>query len=162
MCYLSMIRSAKRRIRIQSPYFIPDASILDELKTAAATGVEIEVMIPGVESSFFLEPVTTYYVGQLMEYGAKVYRYQGYIHAKTMVVDEEVCCIGSVNMDVRSLQVDDEVCGVFYANALVRQYSTIFDEDIRHCTPYTWQQFLERPASEKLRESIFLPFAPLM
>ena len=162
MCYLSMIRSAKRRIRIQSPYFIPDASILDELKTAAATGVEIEVMIPGVESSFFLEPVTTYYVGQLMEYGAKVYRYQGYIHAKTMVVDEEVCCIGSVNMDVRSLQVDDEVCGVFYANALVRQYSAIFDEDIRHCTPYTWQQFLERPASEKLRESIFLPFAPLM
>ena len=162
MCYLSMIRSAKKKIRIQSPYFIPDASILDELKTAAATGVEIEVMIPGVTSSFFLEPVTTYYVGQLMEYGARVYRYQGYIHAKTMVIDEELCCIGSVNMDVRSLQVDDEVCGVFYSNALVRQYSGIFDQDIGSCREYTWQEFLSRPDSERLRESIFLPFAPLM
>ena len=53
MCYLSMIRSAKTRIRIQSPYFIPDASVLDALKTAAASGVEIELMIPGIKASFF-------------------------------------------------------------------------------------------------------------
>ena len=61
MCYLSMIRSAKKRIRIQSPYFIPDASVLDALKTAAASGVEIELMIPGIKASFFLDPVTNYY-----------------------------------------------------------------------------------------------------
>ena len=54
MNYLSMIRSAKKKIRIQSPYFIPDASVLDALKTAAASGVEIELMIPGIKASFFL------------------------------------------------------------------------------------------------------------
>ena len=48
-----------------------------------------------------------------MEYGAHVYKYNGYIHAKTMIVDDELCCIGSVNMDMRSLLVDDEICGVF-------------------------------------------------
>ena len=70
MNYLSMIRSAKKKIRIQSPYFIPDASVLDALKTAAASGVATELLIPGINASFFLEPVTTYYVGQILEFGA--------------------------------------------------------------------------------------------
>lgn len=162
MCYLSMIRSAKHKIRIQSPYFIPDASIMDALKTAAAAGVQIELMIPGIKASFFLDPVTTYYCGQLMEYGAKVYKYHGYIHAKTMAIDNELCCIGSVNMDMRSLQVDDEVCGVFYANDIVSRYDRIYDQDIESCDPYTWEQFSNRGTKERLSESIFLLFAPLM
>jgi cardiolipin synthase len=162
MCYLSMIRSAKKSIRIQTPYFIPDASILDALKAAAAAGVQIELMIPGVKASFFLDPVTTYYCGELLEYGAKIYKYHGYIHAKTMVVDDELCCIGSVNMDIRSLQVDDEICGVFYANPTVTEYSRIYDEDITHCEPYTLEQFHARTSGERFVESFFLMFAPLM
>lgn len=161
MCYLSMIRSAKKSIRIQTPYFIPDSSILDALKTAAASGVDIQLMIPGIQASFFLDPVTTYYSGELLEYGAKVYKYQGYIHAKTMVIDEEICCIGSVNMDMRSLMVDDEVCGVFYDNAFVREYERLFDRDIESCDPYTWKQFRRRGRKEKAMEGIFLLFAPL-
>ena len=162
MCYLSMIRSAKESIRIQTPYFIPDASILDALKTAAATGVRIELMIPGIEASFFLDPVTTYYVGELLEYGARVYKYHGYIHAKTMVIDEELCCIGSVNMDMRSLMVDDEICGVFYENTFVKDYISLFREDINHCDPYSYEDFTNRGRKEKIMESIFLLFAPLM
>ena len=162
MCYLSMIRSAKTRIRIQSPYFIPDASVLDALKTAAASGVKIELMIPGIKASFFLDPVTNYYSGQLLEYGTKVYKYKGYIHAKTMVIDDELCCVGSVNMDMRSLMVDDEVCGVFYENSLVQKYNKIYDKDILECIPYTWKDFQERSRKEKALESVFLPFAPLM
>lgn len=162
MCYLSMIRSAKTRIRIQSPYFIPDASVLDALKTAAASGVEIELMIPGIKASFFLDPVTNYYSGQLLEYGTKVYKYKWYIHAKTMTIDDELCCVGSVNMDMRSLMVDDEVCGVFYENSLVQEYRGIYDKDISKCVPYTWEQFRSRSRKERITESIFLPFAPLM
>ena len=142
--------------------FILDASVLDALKTAAASGVQIELMIPGIKASFFLDPVTNYYSGQLMEYGTKVYKYNGYIHAKTMVIDEELCCIGSVNMDMGSLMVDDEVCGVFYENELVNRYNGIYENDILHCKPYTWEQFLSRNKKEKLMESIFLPFASLM
>ncbi len=162
MCYLSMIYSAKKTIRIQTPYFIPDASILDALKTAAASGVEIELMIPGIKASFFLDPVTTYYCGQLLEYGAKVYKYKGYVHAKTMVIDDELCCIGSVNMDIRSLKVDDEVCGVFYSSALVNQYIDIFKVDIQNSDEYSWEQFLIRGNKEKALESFFVLFAPLM
>ena len=162
MNYLSMIRSAKKRIRIQSPYFIPDVSVLDALKTAAASGVQVELMIPGVKASFFLDPVTNYYAGQIMEYGAQVFKYEGYIHAKTMVIDDELCCIGSVNMDVRSLMVDDEICGVFYANDLVEQYGDIFEDDVTHCIRYRYEEFISRSKKERFMESMFLPFAPLM
>lgn len=162
MNYLSMIRSAKKKIRIQSPYFIPDASVLDALKTAVASGVEIELMIPGIKASFFLDPVTTYYAGQIMEFGARVYKYHGYIHAKTMTIDDELCCIGSVNMDMRSLMVDDEICGIFYANDLVQEYIRIFKNDIQNCDPYLYDQFLKRGRKEKIAECVFLPFAPLM
>lgn len=162
MNYLSMIRSAKKKIRIQSPYFIPDASVLDALKTAAASGVKIELMIPGIKASFFLDPVTTYYAGQIMEFGAKVYKYHGYIHAKTMTIDNEICCIGSVNMDIRSLMVDDEICGIFYANDMVEEYISIFENDIQNCDPYLYDHFLKRSQKEKIAECVFLPFAPLM
>lgn len=162
MCYLSMIRSAKKCIRIQTPYFVPDESILDALKTAAAAGVKIKLMIPGIKASFFLDPVTTYYAGQLLEYGAEIYKYKGYIHAKTLVIDDELCCIGSVNMDMRSLMVDDEVCGVFYSNGFAKRYLEIYEKDIENCTPYTFKQFEMRSTSEKFAESFFLLFAPLM
>ncbi len=162
MCYLSMIRSAKRSIRIQTPYFIPDTSILDALQAAAAAGVKVELMIPGIKASFFLDPVTTYYCGKLLDYGAKIYKYHGYVHAKTMVVDDELCCIGSVNMDIRSLKVDDEICGVFYANAIVTEYSQIYDADIANCDLYTLEQFDCRDWKERFLESFFLMFAPLM
>ncbi len=122
MNYLSMIRSARKKIRIQSPYFIPDASVLDALKTAAASGVEIELMIPGIKASFFLDPVTTYYAGQIMEFGARVYKYHGYIHAKTMTIDNELCCIGSVNMDMRSLMVDYYAGQIMEFGARVYKY----------------------------------------
>ena len=161
MCYLSMIRSAKHHIRIQTPYFIPDTSVLDALKTALATGVAIEIMVPGISASFFLDPVTNYYCGQLLEYGATVNKYEGYIHAKTMIIDEELCCIGSVNLDMRSLMVDDEVCGVFYDNELVNRYLKIFKEDLIKTRPYTYQEFINRSTKEKLMESIFVLFAPL-
>ena len=162
MCYLSMIRSAKSKIWIQTPYFIPDVSTLDALKTALATGVEINIMVPGVKASFFLDPVTNYYLGDLLKYGAKVYKYNGYIHAKTMIIDSELCCIGSVNMDMRSLQVDDEVCGIFYKKDFALKYTKIFNDDVLACKIYTYEDFLNRSRKEKIMEVLFFPLAPLM
>ena len=162
MSYLSMIRSAKKSILIQTPYFVPDASILDSLKTAIASGVDVTLTIAGVKSSFFLDPVTTYYIGQLLEYGAHIYKYNGYIHAKTMVIDDELCCIGSVNMDERSFKIDDEICGIFYENKLVNSYKKIYDNDLKNSNEYTYQTFLKRGNLERIKEGIFLLFSPLM
>ncbi len=160
--YLSLIQNAKSHIRLQSPYFIPDSAILAALKVAVASGVDVEIMMPGVSASFFLTPVSRWYLGQLLELGAKVHIYDGYVHAKTLVVDEEMACIGSVNMDVRSLELHDEICGVFYDNAFTAQNILVFEEDLARCRPYTYEDFLGRGFWKKFQERFFLLFAPLM
>lgn len=162
MCYLSLIRTAKKRIRFQSPYFIPDESILDAIKTALASGVEVEIIVPAVKASFFLEPTTNYFLGEILKYGAKVYKYNGYVHAKTIVVDDEICTIGSVNLDIRSLKLNDEICGIFYENNFVKRYNEIFDNDIKSCVRYTYEEFNARDLKTRVLEKIFVLFAPLM
>ena len=162
MTYLAMIRSARNRILIQTPYFVPDASVLDALKTAVASGVEVVLLIAGVKSSFFLDPVTTYFIGPLLEFGAKVYKYNGYIHAKTIIIDNEICAIGSVNMDQRSFTIDDEICGIFFDNNIVSSYNDIYDNDISNSKEYTYDEYLKRGNKEKALEAIFIPFASIM
>ena len=162
MVYMSMIRAAQSKINIQSPYFIPDASLLDALKTALCAGVEVNIMIPGIKASFFLDPVTRYYCGELLKYGAHIYKYHGYIHAKTMTIDEDLCAIGSVNMDIRSLMVDDEICGIFYDNPFVENYVSLYQKDIEHCDVYTLEEYQNRSQMDKMKEGFYLLFAPLM
>lgn len=162
MAYLSMISNARERIRIQSPYFVPDTTILEALRAAAATGVKIDLMIPAVKSSFFLEPVTVHYCKELLDVGARVFRYHGYLHAKTMTVDEEICCIGSVNMDMRSLSVDDEVCGVFYDEEMTRRHIEQFRKDKERCVGYTQLDYEKRSILSRVGEQVLLLFAPLM
>ena len=119
-------------------------------------------MLPGISASFFLTPVTRWFAGELMAIGAKVHLYEGYIHAKTMVIDEELVCIGSVNLDERSLRLDDEISVIFYNNDFTRQYNDIFIADAQKSIPYTYEKFLARSWVDKFQEKIFLLFAPLM
>lgn len=162
MSYLKMISSARESIRLQTPYFIPDGSIMDALKMAAASGVEIQIMLPNIKPNFFLEHVNNYYVSQLLDYGVKVYRYQGYIHAKTMSIDSLVTCIGSVNLDMRSLQVDDEICGFVYNEQFAADYEIIFEMDKLHCKELDYAAFRNRSFLSKMAERFFCLFAPLM
>lgn len=162
MSYLRLITSAQKQIRIQSPYFLPDRSLLDALKVAAASGVEIELMLPAIPASFFIEPAGRYYISQLLPYGVKVYYYQGYIHAKTVSVDDDVTCVGSVNFDVRSLEIDDEICAFVYNQEFCDQHHRIFDEDLTHCIEMDYDAFKKRGPVKKFFERFFMIFAPLM
>lgn len=162
MCYLSLIRSAKRSIKIQTPYFIPTSSVLDALRVAASSGIAVEIMVPGIPSSFFLEPVTRYYCGQLLAVGGRILKYRGYIHAKTVTVDDELCALGSVNTDVRSLLLDDEIFGIFYGRDFVSEYLDIFEKDTAACDDYHLDEFQSRSNSQKFAEHLFLLAAPLM
>ena len=86
--YIKMISSAKKSIWIQTPYFIPDASLLDALRIAALTGKDVRIMIPNKPDHLFVYWATTYHVGEMLKAGAKIFIYDnGFIHAKTIIVD---------------------------------------------------------------------------
>lgn len=162
MSYLKMISSAKKKICLQSPYFIPDASILDAIKTAAASGVEVHLMLPEIRPNFFLNAVNNYYIDQIIAYGARIWKYKGYIHAKTMSIDSVATCIGSVNLDMRSFYVDDEICGFVYDENFAAKYEAIFQNDQKNCRELDYQAFKSRSRISKIMEKLFNLFSPLM
>ena len=73
--FLKIIMEAKNYIYIQTPYFVPDDTVLEALKIAAMSGVHIKIMIPDKPDHFFIYWVNQYFVGELLDLGVKVYRY---------------------------------------------------------------------------------------
>lgn len=101
---------AQKYIYIQTPYFVPDDSILDALKIAALSGVKIKIMIPSKPDHFFIYWVNQYFVGELLDFGVEVYKYNnGFIHSKLIIVDDEVITTGTANFDYRSFYQNFEI-----------------------------------------------------
>ena len=111
--YFRCISSAKKKIWIQTPYFIPDAVVLNALKLALLSGKEVRIMIPCKPDHMFVYWVSMYYAAQLLQMGAGIYIYQkGFLHAKGIIMDEEVYCYGTANMDNRSFYLNYEIIHV--------------------------------------------------
>jgi cardiolipin synthase len=104
--YALMIVSAQRHVYLQSPFFIPDASIADALRAAALSGADVKVMVSARPSGNKLPDwAGNTYIEEIVNAGVRVFLYEkGYLHAKTVSVDSEVCSIGSANIDIRSFQ----------------------------------------------------------
>lgn len=162
MTYVKLINSAKKSIILQTPYFIPDDAVFSALQLALASGVEVLLMIPAQRSGLFLEAATFYYIDLLLPFGLKVYRYNGYLHAKTITVDESVTLIGTANMDVRSLELDDEVCVVFYNEAFTKKHLEIIRNDIHLSERLDIEAFQSRPLHVRMKEKFVKLFSPLL
>ena len=121
--YLKMISKARKSIYIQTPYFIPDESVMDAICIAAMSGVDVRVMIPCKPDHPFVYWATYSYIGDLLEAGAKCYTYDnGFLHAKGMVVDGLVSCYGTANMDIRSFKLNFEVNAVIYSSRVANRF----------------------------------------
>ncbi len=153
--YLKMISSAKRSVFIQTPYFVPDESIFEAIKSAALSGVDVRIMIPNQPDHPFVYWTTYQNVGMLLQYGVKVYIYDsGFLHAKTIVVDDELASIGSANFDVRSFKLSFETNAVIYDQGFARHMSEIFNNDISHSRELTKVVYEHRSNLVKLKEAI--------
>ena len=162
MSYLKMISSAKNKLYIQSPYFIPNKSILDAIKVALSSGVDVQIMLPQIKPNIFLQHAGDYYINELIEYGAKIYKYKGYIHSKTISIDNLVTCIGSVNIDVRSLLINHEICAFIYDEKFTKDYEEIFNNDKLNCIELDYNKFRNRSLYKKVCEKFFNLFSFLM
>lgn len=153
--YLKMISSAKKNIYIQTPYFVPDASILEALKMAVLCGVDVRIMIPCKPDHMFVYWATYHYAGILIDHGAKIYIYdEGFMHAKTICVDGEVAAIGSANFDIRSFRLNFEANAFIYDASEVYKMEAIFETDMTRCHELTAKLYSERTIIIRFKESI--------
>ncbi|RST77514.1 cardiolipin synthase [Siminovitchia acidinfaciens] len=161
--YIKLINSAKDYILIQTPYFIPDSSVLDALKIAVLSGVDVRLMIPNKPDHPFVYWATYSNVGELLKAGAKVYIYEnGFIHAKTMVADGKIASVGTANIDVRSFRLNFEVNAFLYDQELVEELVHIFEKDVTLSRELTYEQYLQRPKVIRFKESVSRLLSPVL
>ncbi|NTW71230.1 MAG: cardiolipin synthase [Eubacteriaceae bacterium] len=161
--YLKMINSAREYIYIQTPYFIPDQSIFEALKIAAVSGVDVRIMIPNKPDHVFVYWATFSYVGELLKYGAKIYIYNnGFMHAKTIVADDEIASVGTCNFDIRSFSLNFEVNAFIYDHEFSYYMKEVFIEDMKVSERLNINLYRNRSIIIKMKESISRLFSPLL
>ncbi len=161
--YLRLINKAEKSIYIQTPYFIPDEAIYSALIMAAYSGVEVNIMIPCKPDHLFVYWATYSYIGDLIMAGARCYTYDnGFLHAKGLVVDEEVLCYGTANMDIRSFKLNFEVNAVVYDEREAEKMADVFRKDLEVCTRITKELYVSRGLAVRFKEQVCRLLSPLL
>ncbi len=161
--YIKMISLARESIYIQTPYFIPDASLLDTIRIACLSGVDVHIMIPNKPDHIFVYWATLSYIGELLKAGAKVHIYDnGFIHAKTVVIDERISSVGTANIDIRSLNLNFEINAFIYDDQIASELKQAFIEDIKLSRFLTWEQYQSRSKWIRIKESVSRLLSPIL
>jgi cardiolipin synthase len=162
--YFLMIMSAEEKLYMQSPFFIPDESIMEALKAAALAGVDVQLMFTPRGSTYQIPYRAAHtYFKDVVEAGAKVYLYEaGYFHPKTLNVDNAVISIGTANMDIRSFSLNYEACAVIYDEGKAKELEAQFFEDLKHCNEWTLEEYNSYSATHRFVDSVYRLTSPLL
>ncbi|WP_225354055.1 cardiolipin synthase [Lacticaseibacillus saniviri] len=161
--YLRLIALAKHSIWIQTPYFVPDDSLLDALVIAANSGIDVRIMVPGKTNQPTMTRATRYYLDQIVQSGAQVFIYQeGFLHAKTLVVDGRYVATGTANMDVRSFKLNFEVAAFIYDHHVASQFQQLFLSDMQAATPLTQRQVASQTRWHQIGQELSRLLAPIL
>ena len=159
---LSMINTARRNVWLQTPYFSPDGSIMDALRIAARSDVDVRLMLPSLNDHRVSQMAALGYARQALESGVRVFLYNGFLHAKSAVSDGLVASVGTANINNRSYLLDFEINAYIYDSDFAAACEGIFLEDQRHCQELNLDWFREKGRLTQAVYNFSRLFAPLM
>jgi cardiolipin synthase len=163
--YFAMILAARHRVRLQSPFFILDPTIAEALKSTALAGVDVQVMVSARGEGLNQAPywAAHTYLAEVAAAGVGVHLYErGYLHAKTLSIDGEVCSIGSANLDIRSFSINYELNAVLYDAKLAAELEATFERDLEGCCAFSPSEYRQRAVLSRLRDSLARLLSPLL
>ena len=163
LMFLKSITSAKRLIWIQTPYFLPTDALFNALQAAALSNIDVRIMMPEHTDSMLLHYASFSYISQCLASGIKIYLYQpGMLHAKAMIIDDDLVTTGSTNFDFRSFENNFE-CNLFIhdkeINARMRD---IFYQDMKECVKLQKEKWKGRPLTHRFLESLLRLVSPIL
>ena len=157
------IVTAEDYVYITTPYFIPNDQIITAMQVASKSGVDVKLLIPDKSDSWTAKHATNSYLEQLLEANVKIYRYEkGFIHAKTMVVDDVFTTIGTCNMDYRSFNINFEINALIYNKEKAIEAKSIFINDLESAIQVNLEQWTERSNIKRIQEAYCRLWAPLL
>ncbi|BDX39204.1 cardiolipin synthase [Tenuifilaceae bacterium CYCD] len=160
--FFHAISRATHHIYISSPYFIPNESILTALKTAALSGIDVRIILPGKSDSTVVYWSSLSFVSELLDAGIKVYLYQnGFDHSKILMIDGTFSSVGSANMDIRSFEDNFEVAAIIYDEPVTKALESSFMDTLIKCQIITIDNWNKRPIKNSYKEALARLISPL-
>lgn len=160
---LTAINNAEKYVYVTTPYFIPNPQVITALQIAAKVGVDVKLIIPKESDSWVAKHATNSFIEPLLEAGVKIYRYRkGFVHAKTMVVDDVFATIGTCNLDNRSFNINFEINALIYDNEESELLKAQFYTDLENSESIDFDRWKNRPKLDKLKESYSRLWAPML
>ncbi|RZS99710.1 cardiolipin synthase [Aquimarina brevivitae] len=161
--FFAMITDAQEYVYITNPYIIPNESILHALEVAALSGVDIRILLSNNSDSKLVRWCVRSYFERLLKAGVKIYLINdGFLHSKTIAVDDRVCSIGTANLDLRSFEQNYEVNVVVYDHNLCVELKADFLKESHAAIVLNYRTFVKRPWSHKFKEAVAKIFSPIL
>ena len=159
--YAKMIHSAKKSIKIVTPYLIIESELMLAIKLAINSGVIVELLVPGKHDYKTVGHATQSYYEQLLQMGVKIYQYTNhFVHSKILIVDDTIASVGSVNFDPRSFHLNFEVTSVFENNSVDFLVKS-FKEDLIKSDEVILDKWKKRSIITKIIQGLFNLFSPV-
>lgn len=160
---VTVIHRANKRICITTPYFVPDEALSGALTTAAKRGVDVTLIVPEKVDSFLVQHASQAYYQELLDAGVTIALFKGgLLHTKTVVVDDDYCLFGTVNIDMRSFYLNMEVSLAIYTPEMVTQVADCQEVYLQNCRFLNLEDWQQRRGTERLFDNVVRLFSPLL
>lgn len=161
--FLAAIQSARSRVVMTTPYFVPDETTLVALIMAADRGAEVSLLVPLVPDHLFTAAAGRAHFSRLMAAGIRIFQYKpGLLHTKSTTVDDTFAIFGSANLDVRSFNLNFELTTVLYGSEVTTRLRAIQDAYLAECTPLDPERWAARPVLRRYADSAISLLSPLL
>lgn len=160
--FMKLIHEAKKSVYVFTPYLILDENLETALILAAQSGVDVKIVTPEIWDKYLVHLTTRSYYRELIEAGIEIYEYSGgFMHAKSIVVDDDAAVIGTINFDYRSLYLHFENAVALYGVPEIEKMRRDFYETIERSKKIKLED-IDQTFIVRLTKSILRLFAPLM
>jgi cardiolipin synthase len=158
-----LIKKAKKRVVIETPYFLPGFLLRKALSDAVKRGVDVTVITPKNSDVHMVDLVRGRYLGMLHKNGVNFRMFLPHnLHAKLMLVDGETFSIGSANFDYRSFRYQMEIILIGKDTAVIDQLKDHVQNCLSNSEPFNYEEWLKRPFVQRFFEWLYLPFRHLL
>lgn len=145
LAFIQLVQSARKRLWIVSPYFVPGKEVTCALQLAALRGVDVRVMLPLKPDHKLVYLASFYYLAELASLGVKFFRYKpGFLHQKVVLMDDELAFVGTANCDNRSFRLNFEITMAVADREFVREVEAMLIQDFVRCVPATGEDYERR------------------
>lgn len=163
LLFTELINSARQRIWIVSPYFVPDAPVISALQLAALRGVDVRIMLPEKPDHLLVYLAKFSYLEETLPSGIKFFDYRrGFLHNKVVLVDQQIAGVGTANLDNRSFRLNFEITLLFVDRQCVDDVERMLLRDFESCREMSLEDIRRRSTWFKLATRIARLFSPVL